>query len=167
MRRAAAAALLVTSIAISGCGEAQSTASSSGLGAAVSGGVGAGVAHATGSALVGVAAGVGAGVGLDYGIKYAERRVHAHVQDAVALAAGPLAVGQSARWNDDYWLPLDGKHGTVEVARSFGNRIPCKDIVFTVDKDDNFYVAVVCADKHGAWRWALAEPTVDRWGTLQ
>jgi hypothetical protein len=165
MRRAAA--LLVISIAISGCTDAGSSATSSGLGAVASAGVGAGVAHATGSALLGVAAGVGAGIGLDVGIKYAERRVHGNVQNAVARAAGPLEVGGSARWNDDYWLPLDGKHGTVEVARSFGASIPCKDIVFTVDEDENLYVAVVCADKQGVWRWALAEPTVDRWGSLQ
>jgi hypothetical protein len=25
----------------------------------------------------------------------------------------------------------------------------------------------VCKDKKGIWRWALAEPTVDRWGSLQ
>jgi hypothetical protein len=166
MRRAAAAILLVIALAISGCSNPGS-ATSAGIDAATSAGVGAGVAHATGSALIGLAAGVGAGVGIDVAVKYAERRVHGHVQDAVALAAGPLEVGQSARWNDDYWLPLDGKHGTVEVARSFGKAIPCKDIVFTVDKDDNLYVAVVCADKKGAWRWALAEPTVDRWGSLQ
>ena len=164
--RGAAAAVLVISIAVSGCTNAGS-ATNSAVSATASAGIGAGVAHATGSALLGVAAGVGAGVGLDVGIKYVERRVHRNVQDAVARAAGSLEVGQSARWNDDYWLPLSGKHGTVEVARTFGVAIPCKDIVFTVDEDDNLYVAIVCADKHGVWRWALAEPTVDRWGALQ
>ena len=147
MRRATTAALLAIALAMSGCTNPGS-ATSAGIDAATS-------------------AGVGAGVGIDVAVKYAERRVHGHVQDAVALAAEPLAVGQSAHWNDEYWLPLDGKQGTVEVARSFGKAIPCKDIVFTVDKDDNLYVAVVCADKKGAWRWALAEPTVDRWGSLQ
>lgn len=64
-------------------------------------------------------------------------------------------------------LPLTERHGMVEIARSFGKTIPCKDAVFTVDDDDNLYVTTICADKKGIWRWALAEPTVDRWGILQ
>jgi hypothetical protein len=130
-------------------------------------GIASGITSATGSALVGTAAGIGAGIGLDAGIKYAERRIQRNTQDAVAIAAGPLAVGQSAQWNVDAWLPLSDRHGTVEIARSFGKAIPCKDVVFTVDDDDNFYVTTICADKKGTWRWALAEPTVDRWGLLQ
>ncbi|HEY3917265.1 MAG TPA: hypothetical protein VGL83_05710 [Stellaceae bacterium] len=122
---------------------------------------------ATGSALIGTAAGIGAGIGIDAGIKYVERRIHRNAQDAVAVAAGPLKVGQSVRWHIDHWLPLTEKHGTVEVARSFGSAIPCKDVVFTVDDDDNLYVTTVCEDKRGTWRWALAEPTTDRWGSLQ
>ena len=130
-------------------------------------GIAAGITSATGSALVGTAAGFGAGIGLDAGIKYGERRIQRNAQDAVAIAAGPLVVGQSARWNVDAWLPLTERHGAVEIARSFGKTIPCKDVVFTVDDDDNLYVTTICADKKGAWRWALAEPTVDRWGLLQ
>ncbi|HTZ78132.1 MAG TPA: hypothetical protein VMC10_09495 [Stellaceae bacterium] len=164
--RAAAVTLLALSMALCGCTNAGS-ATDAALGSAASAGIGSGVTSATGSTLLGVAAGVGAGVGLDVGIKYIERRVHRNVQDAIAEAAGPLAVGQSARWTVEQWLPLTRKRGTVEAARDFGSAIPCKDIVFTVDGDDNLYVATVCADLRGRWRWALAEPTVDRWGTLQ
>ena len=66
-----------------------------------------------------------------------------------------LRVGQSARWNIDGWLPLTDRHGTVEVARSFGKAIPCKDVVFTVDDDDDFYVTTICANKKesGAGLW--------------
>lgn len=130
-------------------------------------GIASGITSATGSALVGTAAGIGAGIGLDIGIKYAERRIQRNAQDAVAIAAGPLVVGQSARWNVNAWLPLSERHGMVEIARSFGKAIPCKDVVFTVDDDDDLYVTTICADKKGNWRWALAEPTVDRWGLLQ
>jgi len=152
--------------ALAGC-SSSGTAVSSVASSAGTAAVASGVANATGSTLVGAAAGLGAGIGLDIVFKYAERRIHRNAQDAVAIAAGPLAVGQSSRWEVDAWLPLTERHGTVEIARSFGAAIPCKDAVFTVDDDDNLYVTTVCADKHGMWRWALAEPTVDRWGGLQ
>jgi hypothetical protein len=160
------AALLAVTLGLVACSSADSAVGSA-VSAATTAGVAAGITRATGSALVGTAAGIGAGIGLDAGIKYAERRIHRNAQDAVAVAAGPLGVGQSARWNIDGWLPLSDRHGTVEIARRFGKAIPCKDVVFTVDDDDDLYVTTICADKKGTWRWALAEPTVNRWGTLQ
>jgi hypothetical protein len=160
------AVLSMMMLALAACTNAGSGINSA-ITSAGTAGIASGITSATGSALVGTAAGIGAGIGLDAGFKYAERRIQRNAQDAVAIAAGPLVVGQSARWNVDAWLPLTGRHGTVEIARSFGKAIPCKDVVFTVDDDDDLYVTTVCADKKGAWRWALAEPTVDRWGSLQ
>jgi|SRR6185437_13103120 len=160
------AALLALSLALAACSSTGSGVNSA-ISSASTAGVASGITSATGSALVGTMAGIGAGIGLDAAIKYGERRIHRNAQDAVAIAAGPLAVGQSAQWNVDTWLPLTERHGTVEIARRYGRAIPCKDIVFTVDDDDNFYVTTICADKKGTWRWALAEPTVDRWGLLQ
>jgi hypothetical protein len=63
-------------------------------------------------------------------------------------------------------LPLTGKSGMVQVARSFGEKIPCKDVVFTVGEEADFYVTTICQGKNG-WRWAIAEPAVPRWGALQ
>ncbi|HEX3970700.1 MAG TPA: hypothetical protein VHX19_05230 [Stellaceae bacterium] len=161
-----AAALVAMMLGLTGCGSSGAAVDSA-VGSASTAGIAAGITRATGSALVGTAAGIGAGIGIDVGIKYAEREIHRNAQDALAVAAGPLGVGQSARWNIDGWLPLTDRHGTVEVARSFGKAIPCKDVVFTVDDDSNLYITTVCADKQGNWRWALAEPAVDRWGALQ
>jgi hypothetical protein len=162
----AAMVSLVAAVAVSGC-SSTGTAIDSAISSASTAGIASGITSATGSAIVGTAAGIGAGIGLDAGIKYIERRIHRNAQDAVAVAAGPLAVGQAARWYIDQWLPLTDRHGTVEVARSFGSAIHCKDVVFTVDDDDDLYVTTICADKKGLWRWALAEPTVDRRGSLQ
>jgi hypothetical protein len=160
------AVLLAVTLGLTACSSTGSGINSA-LSSASTAGIASGVTSATGSALVGTAAGIGAGIGLDAVFKYAERRIHRNAQDAVAIAAGPLNVGRSARWNVETWLPLTERHGTVEIARRFGRAIPCKDIVFTVDDDDSFYVTTICADKKGTWRWALAEPTVDRWGLLQ
>jgi hypothetical protein len=161
-----AAVLVAMMLGLTGCGSSGAAVDSA-VSSASTAGIAAGITRATGSALVGTAAGIGAGIGIDVGIKYAEREIHRNAQDALAVAAGPLGIGQSARWNIDGWLPLTDRHGTVEVARSFGKAIPCKDVVFTVDDDSNLYITTVCADKQGIWRWALAEPTVDRWGALQ
>ena len=166
-RSCLAASGLLAALGLCSC-SSTGTAVDSAISSAATAGVASGIASATGSAVVGTFAGIGAGLGLDAVIKYAQREIHRNAQDAIAYAAGPLPVGQSARWNvEEKALPPFGRHGTVEVARSFGAAIPCKDVVFTVDDDDNTYVSTVCTDKHGIWRWALAEPTVDRWGSLQ
>ncbi len=157
---------VIAVLALPGCTNTGSAVDSA-IGAGTAGGVASGVTSATGSALLGAAVGLGVGMGLDVGIKYAERRVHRNVQDAVAQAAGPLDVGESAAWHVKAWFPISERHGTVQTARQFGSSIPCKDVVFTVDGDENLYVSTVCQDKRGTWRWALAEPTVDRWGSLQ
>jgi hypothetical protein len=127
------------------------------------------VGSATGSALASVAAGFGASYGVDQGMKYAERRIQDNVQTAIARAAAPLEVGQSATWEVAEKLPVTGKSGNVEVARRFGEAIPCKDVVFTVadDDDHNIYTTSICRNDQGTWMWALAEPSVHRWGYLQ
>jgi hypothetical protein len=134
-------------------------------------GVAGGVGSATGSAAAGIAAGFAVSLGVDQGVKWGERRLTQRVQSAVAHAAGPLEVGQSAPWQipEKDKLPWNGRSGTVEVARSFGQAIPCKDVVFTLaeDKAHSIYSSTVCRNDTGEWRWALAEPSVYRWGYLQ
>ncbi len=159
MRRGIAMSVAV--LMLNACSEA---------GSAVNSVTSAGVAAAVGSAInpaVGLAAGVATSFGVDQGVKYAERRSHDNVQQAIADAAGPLAIGGAAAWEVPEMLPLDGRSGTVEVARAFGAAIPCKDIVFTVEDDGAFYTATICRKGDDPWRWASAEPTVHRWGTLQ
>ncbi len=130
-------------------------------------GVAATIGAATGSPIVGAIIGLAVSYGVDQGVKYGERLIAANVQRAIATTGGPLAIGQSAHWRVTEDLPFSGREGTVEVARSFGDAIPCKDVVFTVDDEKNVYVTTICQNKDGEWRWALAEPTVHRWGDLQ
>lgn len=141
------------------------------VGPAISGLATAGVAgtvgSATGSALAGLVAGVAVSYGVDQGIKYAERDIQDNVQIAIADAAGPLDVGQAADWQVPQKVPLSGRSGTVEVARSFGQAIPCKEVIFTVEKDHGVYTTNVCRNDEGAWVWAAGEPSVHRWGYLQ
>ncbi|MCW2241196.1 hypothetical protein [Azospirillum canadense] len=143
----------------------------SGVGSAVTGvttaGVAATVGSATGNPFLGLLAGAGASYGIDQGVKYVERRITDNVHHAVAAAAGPLDVGQAAPWRVEEALPLSGKIGTVQVARTFGAAIPCKDVVFTLDDAPDLTVTTVCRGKDGQWQWALAEPATRRWGSLQ
>jgi hypothetical protein len=159
MRHAVALSMAV--LVLGGCAEGGSALSNIGS---------AGVAAAVGSAInpaVGLVAGVATAYGFDQGVKYGERRTHGNVQQAIADAAGPLGIGEAAAWEVTEELPLSGRSGTVQVARSFGVAIPCKDIVFTVEDDGDLYAATLCRNGIGPWRWATAEPTVQRWGTLQ
>jgi hypothetical protein len=125
------------------------------------------VGSATGSALAGIVAGVAVSYGVDQGVKYAERDIQDNVQGAIADAAAPLDVGQAATWQVAQKLPLSGRNGTVEVARSFGQAIPCKEVIFTVADDHGIYTTNVCRNDEGAWVWAAGEPSVHRWGYLQ
>jgi hypothetical protein len=130
-------------------------------------GVAGSVGAATGSAVAGIAAGVAVSYGIDQGVKYAEREIQNNVQSAIATTSGPLDVGQSAPWQVPQKLPFGGRSGTVEVARSFGDAIPCKDVVFTVEGDHGVYTTTVCRNDEGNWMWAEGEPSIHRWGYLQ
>lgn len=126
------------------------------------------IGSATGSALAGVVAGVAVSYGVDQGVKYAERDIQDNVQGAIADAAGPLEPGQSASWHVTAKLPFSGRSGTVEVARSFGQAIACKEVIFTVaDDHKGVYTTDVCRNDEGAWVWAAGEPSIHRWGYLQ
>jgi hypothetical protein len=135
-----------------------------GLGTA---GVAASVSSATGSAVLGVLAGAGVAYGVDESVDYAERRITDNIHHAIASAAGPLGPGQSAAWQVEEQLPLSGRTGTVQIARTFGDAIPCKDVVFTLDDSLDLNVTTICQARDGQWRWALAEPATRRWGSLQ
>lgn len=124
----------------------------------------------------GVAAGIGLGAqaGARAGVQYAQRRVHQEAQQRIAAAAGPLKVGDVAVWQSAHQPPIENaEQGRVTVSRVVSvTSLECKEIVFSVDSshDDNprsaFYVAMVCRDG-AAWKWASAEPAVERWGGLQ
>ncbi|HYG87151.1 MAG TPA: hypothetical protein VD978_12905 [Azospirillum sp.] len=149
-------------LALAGCAELGKE-----LNAFTTAGLAAVVGSATGSPVLGLIAGTAASYGIGSGIRYADRLIAGSVQNAVAVAAGGLGVGQAAPWQVEEDLPLSGRTGTVQVARTFGEAIPCKDIVFTIDDSPDFFATTICQRKDGVWRWALAEPTVQRWGSLQ
>jgi hypothetical protein len=122
---------------------------------------------AAGGPVLGIVLAIVVGYGVDQGVKFGERQMQLNVQNAIAAAAGPLDVGKAAPWQVPEDLPLFGRSGTVQVARSVGEAIPCKDVVFTVGESPEPFFTTICEAPGGAWRWATAEPSVGRWGTLQ
>jgi hypothetical protein len=155
---------------VTGCGSIVSTGTSelAGItGAAVAGAV-------TNNAGVAAGIGLGAQAGARAGIQYAQRRVARAAHERIALAAGPLVVGEVAPWQSEHKAPLEaGEQGRVTVSRVISlASMECKEIVFSVDSAHKgeprsaFYVAMVCRDGD-AWRWASAEPSTQRWGGLQ
>ncbi|MGN6666977.1 MAG: hypothetical protein ACTHKH_08430 [Trinickia sp.] len=173
MHRFAVAALAAAAIIqLSGCSSLYTESASAGAGIA-----GAALASkVTSNAAVATGIGLGAVAAAKAGVQYTQRVLHTHTQDAIASAAGPLAVGAVAPWSIQHTVPIeDDAHGRVTVSRTISTgALDCKEIVFSVDEDATkknpassaFYVASVCRDGSN-WKWASAEPATERWGALQ
>ncbi len=126
-----------------------------------------------------VATGIGLGVqaGAKAALAYAQRKTRGEEQDAIARAAGPLAVGDVADWRVKHQLPIESDaRGQVTISRLIGSAdLQCKEVVFSIDTpaekpqtepQREFYITTVCRDGEH-WRWASAEPATARWGSLQ
>jgi hypothetical protein len=130
----------------------------------------------TNNAAVATGIGLGAVAVAKAGVQYSERTVHAYTQTSIAEVAGPLKEGAIAPWSVKHSFPIeDDAHGRVTVSRKISTGpLECKEIVFSVDEDATkdaaassaFYVASVCRDGK-TWKWASAEPSTERWGSLQ
>ncbi len=132
---------------------------------------GAAAGGATASPAVGFAVGVVTDAAVDAGLKYVSRRRQQAEQDAIAAAAAPLSEGGSAPWQIRHDIPLGNEEGEVRVVRSIVNPIAtCKEIAFSVTDDPpappSWFSTTICR-QDTAWKWALAEPAVSRWGFLQ
>ncbi len=135
--------------------------------------VGAGAAMITGAGTanpaVGLAVGLGVTAATDYAVKYYGRSRQRDTQDRIAAAAGPLPVGGRADWATDHTIPYGNERGEVNVVRVIDNPLaPCREIVFSVVDGEarQWFGAQICRQGE-QWRWASAEPAVERWGALQ
>ncbi|GAC1339489.1 MAG: lipoprotein [Acetobacteraceae bacterium] len=151
--------VLVVAVAVGGCSIVPDVV---GVVAAASSG------SATGNPAVGIAVGIGVRAGVDELRKYVVRRRQAGEQDAIAEAAGSAPLGQARRWEIRHTIPLGNEHGELEAVREYRTKLAtCRDIVFSVvDETRELFATSLCQRAEG-WRWAAAEPAVDRWGFLQ
>ena len=157
---------------LSGCSSMLSESSSAAAGIA-------GVAIAdsiTDNAAVATGIGLGVQAATRAGVQYMQRTTRAEEQDAIALAASTLQVGDVAEWQVSHKIPIEeDAYGQVTVSRLMGGAgLQCKEVVFSVvsveaddpEREQAFYVSTICQDGE-VWRWANAEPATSRWGSLQ
>lgn len=132
--------------------------------------VGAAAGGASANPAVGFGVGVATAAATDYAFKRIGRSWHQGEQDAIATAAAPLPPGTTAPWRIRHSVPLGNEHGTLQVIRAIDNPLAaCKQILFSVEEKGEptaWYSADLCRQGAG-WKWASAEPAVERWGTLQ
>jgi len=155
---------------LAGCGNTAANSAGPVGGAAV----GLGVGGITANPLIGYAAGVGAQAGITALQKYLSRKLHQGEQDNIAEAVAKMQIGQEAPWRIAYRIPVANEHGDVTVTRIIKTPLAtCKEVAFTVidgnkpSSPRGLYITTACAQPDGTWKWAEAEPAIERWGFLQ
>jgi hypothetical protein len=155
------AMLLMAVLAVAGC---KSSPDVAGL---VSGGA---AGAATGSPAVGYLVGISVRTAAAEALNYYGRTRQQAEQDAIAAVAGGLAEGDIASWRIRHDIPYGNEHGTVRVTRAVASPLAdCREIMFTVNAlpaPPAWYASSICR-KAAQWKWAEAEPAVERWGFLQ
>lgn len=171
MRLISTFCLVAGVLSLNGCSSILAEGSSAGAGIA-----GTALADSlTTNALAVTGIGLGVQAGTRAAVQYGQRKVHNDTQFEIASVAGPLGVGQVARWKVIHDIALEpDSAGRVTVSRSISTgELDCKEIVFSVDHaresgplPNRFYVASICRNGE-QWAWASAEPATARWGALQ
>src|SRR5579864_7595880 len=153
-----------TSILMSGC---SSVGAASGAAAGVASGL------VTSNPAVGIGVGIAVQAATDEAVGRYMRTMHTDQQNLIAALAGAMPVGETRPWAVKHTLPIENGHGKVRVTRAFGSALTlCKEFVFSVQDGDDpgapeaWFTASACQQDKG-WKWASAEPAVERWGSLQ
>lgn len=131
--------------------------------------VGSGAAAATGNPAVGFAVGIGTRAAFDSLRKYVVRRRQQGEQDAIAEVAGAAALGESRAWEIQHTIPVGNARGDLVVTREFVTPLAtCREVIFAVADEGarQLFTTTLCRQEQ-EWKWAAAQPAVDRWGSLQ
>ena len=124
---------------------------------------------ATGNAAVGFAVGVSVRAGAEELRKYVTRVRWRGEQDAIATTAGSIPVGATQAWEIRHTIPIGNRRGELLVADEFATPLAtCRNVVFSVvdGAERSLFTTTLCRQGE-TWKWAAAEPAVDRWGYLQ
>ena len=118
-----------------------------------------------------VAIGVGGVVrgSIDATEKYYARVNARHTHELITAVAAPLSPGEAGNWHEPHRFS-DDVSGRVEVTRLIESKLAtCKELAFTIDGDPDEivpYHGAICRTT-GEWRWAMAEPSTERWSVLR
>lgn len=164
LRLALLAAVAAACAAVSGCAS---------IGAATGAVAGVATGAVTTNPAIGIGVGIAVQAATDEAVKRVSKSLHTDQQVAIASAAGMSTVGETRPWKVKHTLPIENGHGDVRVLREFDNALAsCKEFAFSVaDSDEpnshaDWFIATACKQNEG-WKWASAEPAVERWGNLQ
>ena len=157
----AAIGLAIVSAALAGC-------------AAVGDVTGAVAGLVSGAITANPAVGIGVGIAVRAGTNEALDRValarRRDEQDAIAAVAADLNPGDSGEWGIDQRMAGDAR-GEVRVLRVIETPLAlCKELAFSVvgekDGKPEWFATTACRVGQ-QWKWAGAEPAVQRWINLQ
>ena len=132
--------------------------------------VGAAAGGASANPAVGFGVGVATAAVSDYALKRVARSWHRGEQDAIAAAASGLPPGGTGPWRIEHSLPFGNEHGQLQVVRDISNPLAaCKQVLFSVEEkgEQTAWYSVDICQQQARWKWASAEPAVERWGFLQ
>ncbi|PMS22002.1 hypothetical protein C0Z18_05630 [Trinickia dabaoshanensis] len=168
---AMSARMMLAALVCAGAGAALAGCSSIGAASGAAAGVATGVV--TSNPAVGIGVGIAVQAATDEAVNRYMLVMHRDQQDAIAMLVGEMPVGAAQPWRVSHTLPIENGHGEVRVIRAFDTALTsCKEFAFSVvdgDKPDakvDWFTASAC-QQGGRWKWASAEPAVERWGTLQ
>ena len=163
--------LMAYVLACAGASTAMSGCSS--IGAATGAVAGVATGAVTANPAVGIGVGIAVQSATDEAVNRYMRVMHRDQQDAIAALVGDMPLGAAQPWRVKHTLPIENGHGEVRVTRVFDTALTsCKEFAFSVIDGDrpnapaDWFTASACRQGE-KWKWASAEPAVDRWGTLQ
>lgn len=130
----------------------------------------------TSNPAIGVAVSVSVKAATDAGVKGLLRSLQQDEQDEIAALAGAMAPGEIRQWQVRHTIPYGNNQGDVQVTRVIDTALArCREILFTVvdrkaappvdDRPRAWFAANICR-QDSRWKWAIAEPAVERWGAL-
>ena len=162
-----AAALLLAAAMLAGCSTVGGLA-----------GTVAGIATGsfTSNPAIGIAVSVSVKAATDAEIKNLLRSLQQDEQDEIAALAGAMTPGEIRQWQVRHFIPYGNNQGEMQVTRVIDTPLAsCKEVMFTVadrkapapvdDAPRAWFSANVCRQE-ARWKWAIAEPAVERWGSL-
>ena len=119
---------------------------------------------------MGIVVGIAVHSGIDATVRYVVRTRQQAEQDAIAGTVATMEVGDSRPWKIDHDILVGNEHGEVQVIRAITTPLTlCKELVFSVDSghDKRAWYTTQACKRGDRWKWALAEPATERWGSLQ
>jgi hypothetical protein len=128
---------------------------------------------ATGNPGIALSVGIAVQAGTNEVLRTFSRRRQHSEHEAIASLVGDMNPGDTREWRHAHMIGNGSDHGEVRVVRVIDTPLaPCKELLFSYvigegEKTTRAWFTTTACKHEGRWRWAAAEPAVERWGNLQ